>query len=761
MAENEQTSGGATIVTQPAYRAEGLDAAGSQDYFGNIFPIMIFKATNMNRAFLLAVFTFTTLSLAGCQLDDSNDSSTGTPPETRIAGKLVKTDQEGLTAWFREALAANTDGSANTDLMLAGEAVAAADSSGAERQVSTTNLQEAGVDEADLLKTASDGSVLYALYSRSSPYLPGPIPVDSGKGLPDSGRTDAGIRVMAVNNDGSLDELTTIPSAENGLQQKGLYLVESRQRLLAIDESGGYVYTNWFRPWYFTRQQTGLRFIDIADPASTNVVRNMTFDGALVASRRVGDVIYLVLRHYPDFPVVADSTDERSQLSTISAATLLPHYRIDGVDQGLLVAPDACYLNIDAATKTADIVSIVAVDLSSDQGNIQSRCYVGASEAVYASTKALYLASTRYAYQFAGDSVVYDPAVTTDIHKFTFNGMDIAYRGSAEVKGHLGWKQDQKSFRFSESADGYLRVLTYNEPRQRFIRPVDDGIVIDETTAGNDQQTSTTAPDSSPVQLTILKESATRDALDVVSTLPNAQRPEHLGRPGEQLYGTRYIGDRAYLITFRVTDPLYVVDLSNPSDPYIAGELKISGYSDYLHPITENLLLGIGKEAVPAAATFPGDIAGAWYQGIKLSLIDVSDPTTPREVETVEIGKRGSQSIALQEHHAITTLKVGDTLRVTLPIERHDTPSQYGDPTAPNYYWDYSHTALYRFDIDIPSQQIDTTLPPLVVADRSTTDIARSTWHDRSALIGEHVHYLHDGRFWSQQWHRGGITGPQ
>ncbi len=713
----------------------------------------------MNRAFLLAVCTFTTLSLAGCQLDNSDDSSTGTPPETRIAGKLVKTDQEGLTAWFREALATNTDGSANTDLVLAGEAVSAADSSGAERQVSTTNLQEAGVDEADLLKTASDGSVIYALYSRSNPYLPGPIPVDSGKGLPDSGRTDAGIRVMAVNSDGSLDELTTIPNAEDGLQQKGLYLAESRQRLLAIDESGGFVYANWFRPWYFTRQQTGLRFIDITNPASANVVRNMTFDGALVASRRVGDVIYLVLRHYPDFPITADSPDKHSQLSTVTAETLLPHYHIDGVDQGLLVAPDACYLNRDAATKTADIISIVAVDLSSEQGDILSRCYVGANEAVYASTKALYLASTRHAYQFTADSVVYDPGVTTDIHKFAFAGMDIEYRGSAEIKGHLGWKQDQKSFRFSESEDGYLRVISYNEPRQFFVRPIDDAIAVDETTTGSEQQAP--APDSSPIRLTILQESTTRDALDVVSTLPNARRPEHLGRPGEQLYGSRYIGDRAYLVTFRVTDPLYVLDLSDPTDPYIAGELKISGYSDYLHPVSENLLLGIGKEAVPAAASLPGDIGGAWYQGIKLSLIDVSDPTNPQEVDRLEIGKRGSQSIALQEHHAVTTLKVGDTLRVALPIERHDNLSQYGDPTAANYYWDYTHTALYRFDIDIPSQQIDTTLPPLVVADRSTTDIARSTWHDRSALIGEHVHYLHDGRFWSQQWHSGVVTGPQ
>lgn len=719
----------------------------------------------MNRVFLLSLLTFTTLNLTACQLAGGNNTTADTQPETRGTGKLVKTDQEGLTNWFREALASNDVGNRDNASALEGQAVAAVADVGndAATQVSSTNLQEAGVDEADLLKTARDGSLIYAMYSRPSAYAGKPTPVDIGTSPAETIAADAGIRIMSVSNDGSLAELTTIPAAQNGLQQKGLYLAESRQRLLAIDQSGEFVYANWFRPWYFTRQQTGLRFIDIAEPADAHVTRSMTFDGALVASRRVGDVIYLVLRHYPDFPVFADNADKAGTLSTVTADTLLPHYRIDGVDQGPLVKPDVCYLNRDAATKSADIVSIVAVDTSSDQRLIESICYVGNSEAVYASKKALYLSSTRYAYRYTEDGAVYDPGMTTDIHKFAFNGMEIDYRGSAEIKGHLGWKQDQKSFRFSESDDGYLRVITYNEASQLATPQIDDAIAVSEPATNDNQQATDSVSATSPVRLTILQESPTQEALDIIATLPNSRRPAHLGRPGEQLYGSRYIGNRAYLITFRITDPLYVLDLSDPGDPYIAGELKIGGYSDYLHPVSENLLLGIGKEAIATGSSSSGDIGGAWYQGIKLSLIDVSDPANPREVDggTVEIGKRGTDSIALREHHAITTLKTGDTLRVALPIELHDTTSQYGDPTTPNYYWDYSHTALYRFNIDITSQRIDDTPAPLVVADRNSSDVARSTQNDRAALIGDHVYYLHDGRFWSQHWSNNVVSGPR
>ncbi|HFD87640.1 MAG TPA: hypothetical protein ENJ35_08190 [Gammaproteobacteria bacterium] len=731
--------------------------------------------------------------MTGCLSDNNGPEKQGpgiTPPggdvQPRAAGKLVKADEDMLTAYFRKTLASTANGSNSRGEDLGGAILApVADgvesaAAGAANKVSTTNLQEVGVDEADLLKTASDGKTIYSLYPDSDRYYAKPLPADVGLPVPER-KFEEGIRIMSVRDDGSLKEIKRLSVEAGDQRQKALYLAEKQKKLIAIGESGGNVYAYWFAPYRFSQQKTQLRFIDVQDPASAAVKHKLELDGALVSSRRVGDVLYLVLRHYPDFPYLVDAplagdqtkTGTEEKIASLTAADVLPKYSVDGVSKGEMVKPDACYLNQGAATQTADVISIVAVNLDTELPVIKTRCYVGSSEAVYASPQALYLASTRYNYDYSASKIAYSSGMTTDIHKFAFKGMDVEYRGSAEVKGHLGWDQDRKSFRFSESATGDLRVITYNEQRQAFVRPVDIAVDPvdggDSTAVGGSNSISSSsnsgksAETESPVLLTILRESKTREALDVVATLPNAAHPESLGRPGEQLYGSRYVGDRAYLITFRVTDPLYVLDLSDPANPYKVGELKISGYSDYLHPINENLLLGIGKEAVPAKSSGPGDFGGAWYQGVKLSLVDVSDPANPREVAKAEIGKRGTQSTALRDHHGVTTLQVGNQLRLAIPVELHDIRGQYGDSSAPNFYYDYTNTGLYRFNIDIDSQTIDATPKPLIVEAREDngnyygSDIS----NDRSVMVGDYVHYLHGGRFWSQNWSNNVVTGPE
>lgn len=95
----------------------------------------------------------------------------------------------------------------------------------------------------------------------------------------------------------------------------------------------------------------------------------------------------------------------------------------------------------------------------------------------------------------------------------------------------------------------------------------------------------------------------------------------------ERIYSTRFIGDKGYVVTFRQIDPFYVLDLADPETPRLAGELKLPGFSSYLHPLTDNLILGVGQE-VPADSEFFDDI------GVKLSLFDVSDPKNPRELSS-------------------------------------------------------------------------------------------------------------------------------
>lgn len=116
----------------------------------------------------------------------------------------------------------------------------------------------------------------------------------------------------------------------------------------------------------------------------------------------------------------------------------------------------------------------------------------------------------------------------------------------------------------------------------------------------------------------------------------------NLGK-GERIYSVRFIGPMGYVVTFRKTDPLYVVDLHNPLQPEVKGELKILGFSAYLHPIGETMLLGVGQLA---------NESDGLVQGLQFSLFDVSDPSNPRRVHERVVGQRGSRSEAQEDHHA-------------------------------------------------------------------------------------------------------------
>jgi len=119
-------------------------------------------------------------------------------------------------------------------------------------------------------------------------------------------------------------------------------------------------------------------------------------------------------------------------------------------------------------------------------------------------------------------------------------------------------------------------------------------------------------------------------------------RAAGLGR-GERIYAVRFMGAMGYVVTFRQVDPLYVLALSDPTAPTVVGELKIPGYSDYLHPLNATLLLGVGKW---------GDEAGV-LGGVKLSLFDVSNPASPAEVAALELGGDGSESPVESDHKAL------------------------------------------------------------------------------------------------------------
>jgi inhibitor of cysteine peptidase len=144
--------------------------------------------------------------------------------------------------------------------------------------------------------------------------------------------------------------------------------------------------------------------------------------------------------------------------------------------------------------------------------------------------------------------------------------------------------------------------------------------------------------------------------------------------PDERIYSTRFIGNRLYMVTFKRMDPLFVIDLSDPTDPKVLGKLKIPGFSDYLHPYDENHIIGVGKE------TAENEWGGVSIKGVKVSLFDVSDVNNPEQVSTYEIGKPGTDSEALRDHKAFLFDKQKNLLVIPIRevLEKGQYDSRYG-----------------------------------------------------------------------------------
>jgi len=165
--------------------------------------------------------------------------------------------------------------------------------------------------------------------------------------------------------------------------------------------------------------------------------------------------------------------------------------------------------------------------------------------------------------------------------------------------------------------------------------------------------------------------------------------------PGESIYSTRFMGNRCYLVTFKKVDPFFVIDLRNPRSPQILGELKIPGYSDYLHPYDENHVIGIGKDTKEAEE---GNFA--WYQGVKISLFDVSNVKKPLEISKFNIGDRGTYSDALYDPHAFLFSKEKHLLVIPIHLAEINR-SKYPDDIPAYENGEYNWCGAYVFDVTI------------------------------------------------------------
>ncbi|MGI9287115.1 MAG: beta-propeller domain-containing protein, partial [Pseudomonadales bacterium] len=514
-----------------------------------------------------------------------------TPEAQRSAGMLSKVENNAkFEAAVKRGLREQLQNS-QTNLLLeldAGAPVAVSNADASTPGFTRTYTLEANVDEADIVKytgnlllVARDGGIACCPFGLCwETWLPRQCIDDV---LPEQRPT---ARVQIYTSDPAAASVTPLANIDVGSEVRisGMYVDDDNALAVLGTNLQLPIYGDvWFAPGAWLNGETVISLYDLEDPSQPQQSWGAAFDGSLVESRRIGDTLYLVSRFTPfvdglNYYYTEDEAERQNDQQLIDAVPLddlIPKIRINGSEQ-VLVQPDDCYVPTENSPEESlpngSITTITAIPLSAPS-QFKSTCYTGNAQGLYMSQQALYLVEQIYDYteeQFSESTL---------IHKFSLSGTAADYRGSADIAGVLGHRHSM-DFRLSEH-DGHLRVVTSEYEYGDFSPlPAADADHVDH-------------------KLTVLRESATEQALEVVSTLPNDARPQEIGKPDEILYGVRFFGERAYLVTFEQIDPLYVLDLSDPAQPSIAGELEVPGFSDFIHPVSDELILTLGKDANP------------------------------------------------------------------------------------------------------------------------------------------------------------------
>jgi len=458
-------------------------------------------------------------------------------------------------------------------------------------EYSTTNIQVAGVDEADIVKT--DGEHVY-LVSGNEVFILKAYPPE-----------DAEVLSKITLND-------TYPV--------GIFVNGDRLALLGYKYSD--TYGGYYRDFYWGTR-TLVKVYDLSDKTNPMLVRNFTMSGSYFNSRMIGEYVYFVVSQ---------------QAYIFNDTVILPQvYSAYGTEE--VNASKIHYFNTsDSYYMFTTIVAMNVQDIAEELTN--KTILVGGTSCMYVSLNNIY--------------ITFPKGESTLVYRFHVNDENIEIAAQGEVPGYV-----LNQFSMDEH-ENYFRIATTTGHVARIL----------------DQATSKNHVYVMDMNLTIVGNTG-----DLA--------------PGERIYSARFMGDRCYLVTFKKVDPLFVIDLSEPTHPTVLGKLKIPGYSDYLHPYDEDHIIGVGKETVEADE---GDFA--WYQGVKISLFDVSNVSSPEQIANYTIGDRGTDSPVLSDHKAFLFDKSRDLLVIPVQVAEVDE-TQYPQGVPSNAHGTLVWQGAYVFNITV------------------------------------------------------------
>lgn len=396
---------------------------------------------------------------------------------------------------------------------------------------------------------------------------------------------------------------------------------------------------------------TTIKIYDISNRKKPELFKDIKLDGRYFDGRMINNYVYVITIEYAwDLFYVLEENETLN----------IPQITIDS-DTREIPPDDIYYVN---NSKNVDTMThIISIDLTDGKVN-QKSFLLGYSQSMYVSKNNIYITSTNY------DYVDFQPLVgvpyrrsveTTVIHKISIQNGEIEYSSRGEVPGRV-----LNQFSMDEH-NGFFRIAT---------------------TVGNvwDHEYK------SSNNIYILDE-----------TLACISEIEGIA-PGERIYSARFMGNKAYLVTFKKVDPFFTIDLSDPYNPKVLGELKIPGYSDYLHPFDENHIIGIGKDTVEALDELKGrrGIDFAWYQGIKIALFDVSDFEKPKEIAKIVIGDRGTNSPALYDHKAFLFNREKELLVIPVSLyEINEEIKEQNNGYTGNIYGKFTFQGAYVYKLNL------------------------------------------------------------
>lgn len=368
---------------------------------------------------------------------------------------------------------------------------------------------------------------------------------------------------------------------------------------------------------YGDERKTVARVYNIGNKRNVKLEREFEVDGYYLNSRMIDNNLYVITNK------VMYSVFRNYDMDELKEEKLLPSYTdsVIGKAEKCVAYDDIYYI---PGGESSSYLNIASFDISKKEpARISS--YIGAGEDVYASENNLYVTQTKREYDmsigFDGISIF---ELATKIYKFKLEGSNVIYMCEGEVPGSVlnQFSMDEK--------DGFFRIATTN------------------SISWNDEEDTN--------NLYVLDEK-----LNIVGKVENLA-------PGERIYSVRFMGKRAYMVTFVETDPLFVIDLSDPTEPKVLGELKIPGYSNYLHPYDDNHIIGIGEDTAILDYGYKNVVKTT---GMKMALFDVTDPTNPIEMYTTKIGNEGTYSEVLNNHKAFLFSKEKNLLAFPVCIENH------------------------------------------------------------------------------------------